>query len=89
MSKILLVEDTQSIILGLEYLFQEEGFELNVATNKKQAIQKIDTEKFDLILLDIMLPDGNGFEIGKYIKKNTHLLYFLQQKMKKKMLYMV
>ena len=51
MSKILLVEDTQSIILGLEYLFKEEGFELNVATNKKQAIQKIDTEKFDLILL--------------------------------------
>ena len=72
MSKILLVEDTQSIILGLEYLFKEEGFELNVATNKKQAIQKIDTEKFDLILLDIMLPDGNGFEIGKYIKKNTN-----------------
>ena len=72
MSKILLVEDTQSIILGLEYLFKEEGFELNIATNKKQAIQKIDTEKFDLILLDIMLPDGNGFEIGKYVKKNTN-----------------
>lgn len=70
MSKISLIEDTQSIILGLEYLFKEEGFQLHVATNKKQAIQKIDQEKFDLILLDIMLPDGNGFEIGKYVKKN-------------------
>lgn len=71
MSKILLVEDTQSIILGLEYLFKEEGFELEVASNKKKAIEKIDNNKFDLILLDIMLPDGNGFEIGKYVKKNT------------------
>lgn len=71
MSKILLVEDTQSIILGLEYLFKEEGFELEVASNKKQAIEKIDNNNFDLILLDIMLPDGNGFEIGKYVKKNT------------------
>lgn len=71
MSKILLVEDTQSIVLGLEYLFKEEGFELEVASNKKQAIEKINNNKFDLILLDIMLPDGNGFEIGKYVKKNT------------------
>ena len=40
MSKILLVEDTQSIILGLEYLFKEEGFELNIKKKKKQPLTK-------------------------------------------------
>ncbi len=69
MSKILLVEDNETIILGLEYLFKEESFEFNIVTNKKDAVSIIEKEQFDLILLDIMLPDGNGFEIGKYIKK--------------------
>lgn len=70
MSKILLVEDNETIILGLEYLLKEERFDVNIAINKKEAISKIEKEKFDLVLLDVMLPDGNGFEIGKYIKKN-------------------
>lgn len=70
MSKILLVEDNETIILGLEYLLKEENFDINVANNKKETISKIEKEKFDLVLLDVMLPDGNGFEIGKYIKKN-------------------
>lgn len=81
MNKILLVEDTEPIILGLEYLFKEEGFELIVSRNKKQAIYEIEKQKFDLILLDIMLPDGNGFEIGEYIKKNfTIPIIFLTAK---------
>lgn len=70
MSKILLIEDTDSIILGLEYLLKEEGYEIAISKNEKQALTQIEKEKFDLILLDIMLPDGNGFEIGKQIKKN-------------------
>lgn len=70
MSKILLVEDNETIILGLEYLFKEEGFEYKVAKNKKEAIQKVEQEKFDIILLDVMLPDGNGFEICQYVQKN-------------------
>lgn len=70
MNKILLIEDNETIILGLEYLFKEEKLNLKIATNKKDAILTIEKEQFDLILLDIMLPDGNGFEIGKYVKKN-------------------
>ncbi len=70
MNKILLIEDNETIILGLEYLFKEEKLNLKIATNKKDAILAIEKEQFDLILLDIMLPDGNGFEIGKYVKKN-------------------
>lgn len=69
MSKILLIEDNEAIILGLEYLFKEEGFEFEIANNKKEAINKMQNSNFDIILLDIMLPDGNGFEICKYIQK--------------------
>lgn len=69
MSKILLIEDNETIILGLEYLFKEEGFDFEIANNKKDAISKMQNSIFDIILLDIMLPDGNGFEICKYIQK--------------------
>lgn len=69
MSRILLVEDNDSIILGLEYLFKEEKFEFDFAKLKKDAIEKIEKENFDIVLIDIGLPDGNGFEVCKYIKE--------------------
>lgn len=69
MSRILLVEDNESIILGLEYLFKEEKFEYAIAKNKRDALNLLN-EKFDVVLLDVFLPDGNGFDICKYIKKN-------------------
>ena len=69
MSRILLVEDNDSIILGLEYLFKEEKFEFDFAKLKKDAIDKIEKENFDIVLIDIGLPDGNGFEVGKYVKE--------------------
>lgn len=70
--KILLVEDNETIILGLMYLFKEENFSLETAKDQRQATQKISQEKFDLILLDITLPDGDGFQICKHIKENTN-----------------
>lgn len=65
MSKILLVEDNESIILGLEYLFKEEKFDFDFAKTKSEAMKKVEEKLFDLILLDITLPDGDGFEIAK------------------------
>ena len=77
MSKILLVEDNESIILGLEYLFQEEEFEYNIVKNKRDTLAILDKEKFDIILLDVSLPDGNGFDICRYVKnkKNTPVIF--------------
>ena len=73
---ILLVEDNETIILGLEYLFNEEKIKLRIAKNKKEAKMiieenKKEQQKIDLILLDITLPDGNGFDLCKYIKQET------------------
>lgn len=71
MSKILLVEDNDTIILGLNYLFDEEKFEYDVAMTKKDAISKLKDNKYDIAILDVFLPDGDGFEICKYIKENS------------------
>lgn len=77
MIKVLLVEDNNSIILGLEYLFKEEKFEYSIVKNKRDTLNILDKEKFDIILLDVSLPDGNGFDICKYIKekKNTPVIF--------------
>ena len=81
MNKILLVEDNESIILGLEYLFKEEKIEFKIAKSKKETLEKIKEEKFELILLDITLPDGNGFEIYKKIKEISNIpIIFLTAK---------
>lgn len=77
MSKILLVEDNPSIILGLEYLLKEEKFEYKITKNKRDTLNLLDQEKFDIVLLDVSLPDGNGFDICKYIKekKDTPVIF--------------
>ncbi|MBR1653577.1 MAG: response regulator transcription factor [Clostridia bacterium] len=66
--KILIVEDNKSIIESLEYLLEKEGFEVNIVSSKKQALEYIKADSFDLFLLDVELPDGTGFEICRYIK---------------------
>ena len=68
--KILLVEDNETIVLGLDYLLKEENFNLKVAKTKKEVYEKLKQNQFDLVLLDITLPDGDGFEICKFIKEN-------------------
>lgn len=60
--EILLVEDNLVIVKGLEYSFKQESYNLNIATNLKQASKIIEDKKIDLIILDIALPDGNGLD---------------------------
>lgn len=67
--KLLLVEDNEAIILGLEYLLEEEGFSCQVARSKKEAEKAVSEKSFDLILLDIMLPDGDGYALCRDFKK--------------------
>lgn len=67
--KILLVEDNESIILGLEYLLMQENYQVKTARNIREAYDTVDKESVDLILLDISLPDGNDFDFCKDVKK--------------------
>ena len=67
--KILLVEDNEAITMGLKYLLEEEGFNCIVAGTYQEAIAAYCEEEPDLILLDISLPDGDGYNLCKKIKK--------------------
>lgn len=71
--KLLLIEDNESIILGLEYLLKEEGFQCDTARTAAQAEQAVSREKYDLALLDISLPDGDGFRLWGKISKAQEL----------------
>ena len=68
--KILLVEDNEAIILGLEYLLAQEGYHIEVARNMKEAYKSVEGEQIDLILLDIALPDGDGFDFCRKVKEH-------------------
>lgn len=69
MREILLVEDNEMIGKGLKYLLEQEKFDIKIAKNIVEAKTIIKKQKFDLYLLDITLPDGDGYEICQYVKK--------------------
>ena len=59
MSKILLLEDDLSLINGLTFAFQKAGFELDIARTVKEADTAWTEGKYDLLILDVSLPDGD------------------------------
>ena len=69
-SRILLVEDEETLALGLEYNLIEEGYIVKWAENGKEAVEFYESEKFDLVILDIMLPYLDGFEIAERIRSS-------------------
>jgi len=66
--RILLVEDEESLAGGLEYNLKEEGYLVDWARDGKEALKLFELENFDLIILDIMLPYHNGFEIAEIVR---------------------
>ncbi|MCK4561179.1 MAG: response regulator transcription factor [Calditrichia bacterium] len=68
-SRILLVEDEDSLAIGLEYNLSEEGYSVIIAADGKQALEHIDSKQFDLVILDIMLPYLDGFEVAQKIRE--------------------
>jgi DNA-binding response OmpR family regulator len=70
-SKILLVEDEETLAVGLEYNLTEEGYFVTWAKDGREAVKKMESNNFDLIILDIMLPYINGFEIAERVRKSN------------------
>ena len=68
MEQILIVEDDSFLNKMLDYNLTADGYGVTAALNARTAADAIRQRKFDLVLLDINLPDGNGFELCKLIK---------------------
>lgn len=73
MSKILIIEDDYYLSKNIKLLLEQEGYDTVIASNCALAKAAFDKEQPALCLLDIMLPDGNGFELCEYIRKRSSL----------------
>ena len=71
MKQILLVEDDLSLISGLSFAVKKAGYGLEVAHTKSEADEMWEDGKYDLVILDVSLPDGSGFDICKSIRQTS------------------
>lgn len=69
MNRILLLEDDLSLIDGLSYSLKKQGFELDIARTIKEANNIWVDGKYDLLILDLSLPDGSGFEVCQKVRE--------------------
>ena len=72
MPRILIVEDDADIVENLSILLQDEGYSVFCASSMEQAMNTLRTENIDLVLLDITLPDGNGYSVCTAVKRQTN-----------------
>jgi CheY-like chemotaxis protein len=70
--KVLVVEDIALNQLLMKTLLDDFGFELDIAENGKIAIEKLKEKDYDIILMDLQMPEMNGFEATKYIRNTMH-----------------
>ena len=71
MNNILLIEDDLSLVNGLTFALKKQGFELVVARTLKEAENLWADRKYDLLVLDVSLPDGTGFEFCKKVRQTS------------------
>jgi DNA-binding response OmpR family regulator len=71
--KILVVDDDPYILMSLEFLMKKNGYDVMVARNGTEAMDIVNKQMPHLVLLDIMMPDVDGYEICKYIKGSAAL----------------
>ena len=62
MKNILMIEDDSTIAFGVKYALEQEGFNIEICKDLESSRKNISDKEYNVILLDVMLPDGNGYE---------------------------
>ena len=70
MNKILIVDDEPNIVMSLEYIFKKENFEVFIARDGSEALEILQNKLPNIILLDIMMPNVDGYQVLKFLKNN-------------------
>jgi two-component system response regulator RegX3 len=73
MSKILIIEDEVSFSEALSFLLEKEGFETKVAETGKQGIDAFNAGQYDLVLLDLMIPEISGIDVCRTIRTSSNI----------------
>lgn len=71
--KVLVVDDEPSILMPLEFLMRKSGYQVYIARNGTEAIESVDRELPQIIVLDIMMPDVDGYEVCRYIRSHEKM----------------
>ncbi|CEO34701.1 two-component response regulator [[Clostridium] sordellii] len=69
MINVLMIEDDSTIAFGVKYALEQEGFNIYICKDLESGRQNINNKEYNIILLDVMLPDGNGYEFCKEIRQ--------------------
>ena len=74
MSKsILIADDEPSSVISVEFLLKREGYEISVARDGEEALESIRAKRPDLVILDVMMPKRNGFEVCEALRADPDL----------------
>jgi len=68
--KVLLVDDEPNILVALEFLMEQQGYSVRTSYNGISALRAIENELPDIIILDVMMPEMDGFEVAKTVRDN-------------------
>jgi DNA-binding response OmpR family regulator len=71
--KVLIVDDEPNILTALEFLFRRSGYDVRLAADGAEALQQVDAWRPDVMLLDIMMPVKNGYEVCQAVRERPDL----------------
>ena len=66
---ILIVDDEPNIVMSLEFLMRKSGYGVSIARNGTEALEAIDRTDFDVVLLDVMMPDVDGYQVCRHLRQ--------------------
>lgn len=71
--KVLIADDEANIVTSLEFLMEQCGFDVRVAVNGREALELVQSFRPDLVLLDVMMPEKNGYEVCQAVRADPAL----------------
>lgn len=71
--RVLIVDDEPNIVISVEFLMKREGFEVSVARDGEEGLAAIRQQRPDLVVLDVMMPKLNGFEVCEAVRADPDL----------------
>src|ERR1035438_10701887 len=74
MSRVLVVEDEQHLADGLRFNLEAEGYQVDVVESGEAALESVQTEPFDVVVLDVMLPGKDGFTVMSEMRQAGHFV---------------